>query len=274
MAILAVDVGATNTRVGLAGDLSAPTSHRTASSGESIVEQLVGLVDDFMKSKPATKIEAISIGCPGIISQGVVVRALYLPLSGLPVSDLVARATGIPTVLSNDVDAQAIGDTGFLEGRRYFVVSIGTAVGGACVLNGVLARGREETGSEVGHLPCCESRDRCACGGIGCLDMALAGVRLTEKLGPSWWDASSSEVSDWLDGAGEALSRAVRAICILNDLDYVHLVGRVLARPELMDGFRRSHDRGIGTTTPLRMSLDSWPLASIGLGRIAAPISH
>jgi glucokinase len=265
-AIFVADVGATWIRAGLSTDARPRTAVPTGATSGEIIVQICQLVAEIGSD---VLLDALAIGCPGLVSKGTVLSALYVDLSGVPLASQLAERTGRRTVVINDVDGQAMGDAGYGTEQSYFLISAGTAVGGAFVQGGVLVTGRRGSVSEIGHVPCADPAQKCRCGGLGCLDVALSGAQLEQKLGVEWWQATRDETAGELSAAGAAASRATRCVSVLHDLDYVHLVGRVFLNPIVMAGFATAHSAGLGTDVPVRRTEDGWKLAARGLGRAA-----
>jgi predicted NBD/HSP70 family sugar kinase len=256
---LVVDLGATWTRIGWAGDERPSLRFPTPMGRDQLLDEFSGQALGLMRT--ADEVDHVKVACPGLVRDGVVLRSLYTPLSGVNLQALLEARIGVRVAVLNDVDAQALGDPGYNSSSSYFIVSSGTAVGGAYVRHGDLVTGRDGSISEVGHFPVGLHDTRCACGGFRCLDTVLSGRHLAATLGENWWSSDSSSTAGALIDAGVALSRALRCLGALLDLEYIRLVGSVFNRGELWRGFAGEHC-GLGSDVGIVHSPDAWPLVA------------
>jgi polyphosphate glucokinase len=135
--ILVVDVGGTNIKIGTAGrrvELKIPsgktmTAARMAAAVRKVVDTL--------------KYDAVSIGYPGVVKHG---RPAHEPhnLSGGWIRFDYGKAFGAPVKIVNDAAMQALG--AYAGGRMLFL-GLGTGLGSALVVEGVLVP------LELAHLP-------------------------------------------------------------------------------------------------------------------------
>ncbi|WP_336276038.1 ROK family protein [Nocardioides sp. B-3] len=111
------------------------------------------------------------------------------PPAGWAGTDLrgsLATLTGLPTAVSNDVHAHALGESryGAARGRgTALFVAVGTGVGGAFVLPGGTLTGAHAAAGHVGHVPSVQARDLpCSCGGTGHLEAIASGPALVREF--------------------------------------------------------------------------------------------
>ena len=127
----------------------------------------------------ARAVAGIGVGCPGVLDleKGIILEAPNLGWKRVPLRALLTGWFHCRVVLVNDVDAGTYGEYRFGAGRgaRTLVgVFPGTGIGGGCVYDGKLLRGKTGSAMEIGHIPIRESGRLCGCGKRGCLE-ALAG---------------------------------------------------------------------------------------------------
>lgn len=128
---------------------------------------------------PPRGLAGIGVGCPGVLDldKGLILEAPNLGWKRVPLRALLAGWFRCRVVLSNDVDAGTYGEWRFGAGRgarTLLGVFPGTGIGGGCVYEGKLLRGRTGSAMEIGHIPVRENGRLCGCGRRGCLE-ALAG---------------------------------------------------------------------------------------------------
>lgn len=134
------------------------------------------------------KIEAIGIGAPnGNYYTGEINNAANLVWKGkLPIAkQLSALFKNIPTVLTNDANAAAIGEMiyGGAKNRKNFVViTLDTGLGSGIVVDGHVVYGHDGAAGELGHVKIANDSTRaCGCGRSGCLEtfVSIKGLKLT-----------------------------------------------------------------------------------------------
>jgi glucokinase len=98
----------------------------------------------------------IGIGAPGMIGPGgLVMVAGAIGWKNAPLGPLMERRLGLPVRIENDVNLAALGEHAVGAGRgksSLFLLAIGTAIGGATIVDGKLWRGRHFAAGEVGAL--------------------------------------------------------------------------------------------------------------------------
>jgi glucokinase len=128
---------------------------------------------------PPGGLAGIGVGCPGVLDldKGLILEAPNLRWKRVPLQALLAGWFHCRVVLANDVDAGTYGEYRFGAGkgaRTLLGVFPGTGIGGGCVYDGKLLRGKTGSAMEIGHIPVRENGRLCGCGRRGCLE-ALAG---------------------------------------------------------------------------------------------------
>jgi glucokinase len=162
--------------------MSIPTLAREGH--DAVMKRMADLFLQTVQSAGMKKddIGGIGIGVPGVLDleNGEV---LFLPnLPGtwphVPLRDTIAKLTGLPTVLLNDVRSITNGEWRFGAGRgvdTVAVFAIGTGIGGGLIVNGQLHLGIGGTGGELGHTMIDFNGPRCGCGNSGCLEAYASG---------------------------------------------------------------------------------------------------
>jgi len=127
----------------------------------------------------------IGVGLCGMLdlNEGVLLDAPNLGWRKVRVAEGLRRRFHVPVVLANDVDAGTYGEYRLGAARKarcVLGVFPGTGIGGACVYEGRLIRGRVGSAMEIGHLPVDPDGLPCGCGKRGCLEtvasrLAIAG---------------------------------------------------------------------------------------------------
>lgn len=93
---------------------------------------------------------------------------------------------GIPTALTNDANAAAIGEMAYGAARGlkdFIMITLGTGVGSGIVINGQLVYGHDGFAGELGHVIVNPEGRACGCGRKGCLETycSATGVARTAR---------------------------------------------------------------------------------------------
>jgi len=177
---IGIDIGGTNTSLGLVdlnGKILAEAYLNTRQFNhpddfiEGIKEKLSPIIQQFGKDK----IVGIGIGAPnGNYYSGNIELAANLPWKGvIHLKKKMEKALALPTTLTNDANAAAIGEMiyGVAKGVQDFImVTLGTGVGSGFVANGKLIYGNDGFAGELGHVIAVREGRPCGCGRRGCLE--------------------------------------------------------------------------------------------------------
>ncbi|WP_017541378.1 ROK family glucokinase [Nocardiopsis halophila] len=186
---IGVDIGGTKIAAGVVDPEGRILRHAKAPTprgdGELLAEAVAGLVRELRESdrEPPT---AVGIGTAGFVDEARsrIVLAGNLGLSDDPVRERIARRTDLPVVVENDANAAAWAEVRFGAGRGCrdaVVVTLGTGVGGALIVDGELRRGRFGAAGEIGHYRMVPFGRRCACGNQGCWEQYASGSALVAE---------------------------------------------------------------------------------------------
>lgn len=192
--VLGMDIGGTNTVFGVVdsrGNVLATDSVKTHQYDDvnnyvsAICEKIVPMVEKF---GGADNIKGMGVGAPnGNYYTGTIEFAPNLPWRGIiPLAAMFEERLGIPTALTNDANAAAIGEMtyGAARGMKDFImITLGTGVGSGIVVNGQLVYGHDGFAGELGHVIVKENGRLCGCGRKGCLETycSATGVARTAR---------------------------------------------------------------------------------------------
>ena len=136
----------------------------------------------------AEKSKGMGVGAPnGKFYNGTIEFAPNLPWKGIsPLAAMFEDKLGIPTALTNDANAAAIGEMtyGAARGMKDFImITLGTGVGSGIVINGQLVYGHDGFAGELGHVIVDRNGRQCNCGRKGCLETycSATGVARTAR---------------------------------------------------------------------------------------------
>ncbi len=179
--VVGMDIGGTNTVFGVVdsrGNVLASDSIKTQQYEkieeyvDAVCKKLIPLLQKF---GGAERFKGMGVGAPnGNYYNGTIEFAPNLPWRGvIPLANMFEEKLGIPTALTNDANAAAIGEMtyGAARGLKDFImITLGTGVGSGIVVNGQLVYGHDGFAGELGHVIVERDGRQCGCGRKGCLE--------------------------------------------------------------------------------------------------------
>lgn len=214
----------------------------TATSAPALLAEAVSEVVREMRDGEAPLL-GVGVAVPGAVDDQASgeVDAPTLGWVRFQLGQHLRSALGVPVLVENDVNALAVAERLYGHGRfhRDFVlVTIGTGIGGALVVDGAVYRGSRGGAGEFGHVPMVEDGRSCACGGSGCLETLVgepglvraaraAGLRRVRTAADllKAADEGNEQARSVFAAAGSVLGRAVAGLVNLADPETVVILG-------------------------------------------------
>lgn len=258
--VFAFDIGGTAIKYGLVAE-----GGRVLSRGEQpfdrqlpfagVIDQLVGLYEEMAVSKgPA---DAIAVATPGyaLRESGIVVDGggNVPALRDGSVSQALMQRLGRPVWFENDGVAAALGELHFGAGRsvpRFVLMTFGTGVGGAVVLDGAPVTGARGEPPELGAIivgvdaqgaPLGLEAAASATGILRAYAARSNAVVTSSRVLFERAEAGDPAALAAIDGACRAIAQAAGTLINALGLDAVILGGGVSAAGEALAGRVRSH---------------------------------
>jgi len=241
--VAGIDLGGTGSRFVVYGreGVIAFTAVATAVLGAGDLEQrLSRLVDTLRDLVPAGRaLLGAGIGASGPVDRatGVIHNHETLPMfSGFPLAAALQERLAAAVTIDNDAVTAAIAEQrlGAGQGARHMLmVTLGTGVGAAFLVDGAPFRGPHGEHPEAGHIPIITSVGRCYCGGEGCWEQVASRSALQAMLRPHL--PPDTEDRDILTRAAAVADQSIQDVFTR----YGQLVGRGLSvlhslyRPEV-----------------------------------------
>jgi len=178
---------------------------------EAGLARMVDTVRDALKQAdvPAERLAGIGVGCPGPVDaeNGVILDTPNLGWKKVPVRRVLEETFGCPVFLANDVDAGLYGEYrmgGAREARCAVGVFPGTGIGGACVYEGKILRGKSISAMEIGHMPILPSGPLTSWGQRGTLESLASRMAIASAAASA---AYRGEAPHLLEIAGTDLAK-------------------------------------------------------------------
>jgi len=244
---------------------------RAQDGAEAGVERMIQIVKQAAKEADLSteQLSGIGVGCPGPLDldRGIVLDTPNLGWKNVKLVKQLEAELGCPAVILNDVDSGTYGEYayGAAKGARCALgIFPGTGIGGGCVYEGEIIRGKTSSCMEIGHIQMVPEGPLCGCGKRGCLETvasrlsiasacAAAAYRgdapcLLERAGMDISNIRSGALADSVAGGDKVVEQILReaarqlgvaAASVINLLSPDVLVlggGLVEALPDLFCG--------------------------------------
>ena len=244
---LGIDIGGTKIEgVALDGDKHLLACHRipTREGGQEVHDDTVTLIRHLLDQVgPNRGSVTVGLGIPGRVdaNQGIVDDAVNLGIRHMALGPAIAKTTGLPVRVENDVNIAALGaasqagdalispgTTPHSEAARnkarhpasepgrdapralpdqddhvVVFINLGTGLAAGIIRGGRIEHGASGAIGEIGHIPVDSHQFPCKCGQRGCLETVASGSAV-EAL----WPGITHPLPDLIAQAGHGNQRA------------------------------------------------------------------
>ncbi|HWL76213.1 ROK family glucokinase [Microbacterium sp.] len=131
-------------------------------------------------------VSAVGVAAAGFIDKthSVVIHAPNIAWHDYPLREILQRDIPLPVSIENDANAAGWAEFRFGAGRDVddmVMLTLGTGVGGAVMVDGELFRGGHGIAGELGHVRFIRDGLPCGCGQNGCLEQYASGRALQRE---------------------------------------------------------------------------------------------
>jgi glucokinase len=147
---------------------------------ETIAQAITEVKDGF-------EVGGVCLAVPGLIlaAENKVIFAPNLhEIENIRLDEEIGSSTGMSVSVENDANAAAWGEFRYGAGKdveHQVFITLGTGVGGGIITHGVLLRGAQGAGGELGHVTIDATGPRCGCGNHGCLEALASGTAIRRR---------------------------------------------------------------------------------------------
>ncbi|MEB3150785.1 MAG: ROK family protein [Sphaerospermopsis sp.] len=146
---------------------------------------LLKIIEAIAQIDPDNQSIAIGVGTPGPADAAGRIAKVAINLVGwqdVPLADWLEAKTGKPTILANDANCAGLGEAWLGAGRSFqhlILLTLGTGVGGAIILDGKLFVGHQGAAAELGLITLNPDGPMCNSGNQGSLEQhtSIAAIR-------------------------------------------------------------------------------------------------
>jgi glucokinase len=189
--VLGIDLGGTAIKLGrfnqsgeCSKSLTVPTPQ--PATPEAVLEAMVAAIAEV---DPEQQAVAIGVGTPGPADATGRIARVAINLAGwrdVPLADWLEAKTNRPTTLANDANCAGMGEAWLGAGRWYrhlILLTLGTGVGGAIILDGKLFTGHHGTAGELGLITLNPDGPHCNSGNNGSLESYTSVPAIRRRTG-------------------------------------------------------------------------------------------
>ncbi len=184
MYTVGIDIGGTKIAgalVDIDGNIVAESKVPTpAQDPDALVDAVVALVTELSLGR---EVLGVGVAAAGFIDadQSNIIYAPNLSWRNEPFKAKLQAKLPLPVIIENDANAAAWAEFRYGAGKGFqhmVMLTIGTGVGGAVIVNGQMLRGGFGIAGELGHLRVVPNGKLCGCGQHGCLESYGSGTAL------------------------------------------------------------------------------------------------
>ncbi len=181
---IGVDIGGTKVAGGVVDENGRVIDReRRDTPGDDAANTETVIVDVVNALRERHDVAAVGIGAAGWVAadNATVLFSPHLAWRDEPLRADLERRIDLPLVVENDANAAAWAEYryGVAAGQPVVViVTLGTGIGGALIVDGTVFRGAYGIACEYGHMTVVPDGRLCACGNRGCWEMYASGRAL------------------------------------------------------------------------------------------------
>jgi glucokinase len=152
------------------------------------IDRMIDMIEKVLEEAHLDRndLGGIGAGCPGPLDldRGLVLEAPNLGWKNVELRETFEKKFKVPVAIANDVDAGTFGEYRFgaaQKARCVVGVFPGTGIGGGCVYDGHLLRGKTGSCLEIGHITTSNNGRLCGCGRRGCLETVASRLAIAAE---------------------------------------------------------------------------------------------
>jgi glucokinase len=185
---IGVDIGGTKVLGGvvdLNGSILRTFREDTPRDGGDALNRVIASVVTELQTTHKT--EHVGISAAGLVSsdrQTMLGAPNIKDWDGVNIAQALNKICSINSIVENDANCAAWAERVYGAGKgleNVIMVTVGTGIGGAAIVNGRPLRGANGTGAEFGHMRVVPDGELCGCGVRGCFEQYASGTALMRQ---------------------------------------------------------------------------------------------
>ena len=145
------------------------------------------IAETIRETKNGFEVGGVCLAVPGLIlaaENKVIFSPNLHEIEGIRLDEEMGSRTGLSVTVENDANAAAWGEFRYGSGKdvdHLVFITLGTGVGGGVITHGLLLRGAQGAGGELGHVTINATGPRCDCGNNGSLEGLASGTAIRRR---------------------------------------------------------------------------------------------
>ena len=193
MYYLGLDVGGTKIEAGIVDRLGNVMCRErvlthAADGSHAVLNRIHNLLDGVLADlgPDRAQVGGLGVGVPGAVDEATGIIHTLVNLtgwSGMPLRDILHSRYRLPTFITNDANAAALGEYMFGNGagfRHMLYITASTGIGGGIIIDGNIVSGANGAAGEVGHMVLEPHGEQCGCGNRGCWETISSGTAIAK----------------------------------------------------------------------------------------------
>lgn len=222
--MIVMDLGGTHLRAAVVNSKGrfGPLIKKVVGSNRS-QKAMIAFIGEIYKKISQGKKLSLSLGIPGIIlaTTGIVFSSPHFPQwKNFKIKSELQKKLKVPVCIDNDANLIALGEHkkgAATDWPTFLMVTLGTGIGGALVIDSKIFHGTLGFAGEFGHICINPKGPPCTCGGRGCLELYASASGLERLVGaqhavPLLQSISRSQLGEKLFILARKKNRAVQKI--------------------------------------------------------------
>lgn len=205
---IGVDIGGTNISIAVVdGDGRIVDSIRVDTPAEDAAALRAAIARGVRSLQQKHRVMAVGVAAAGFVDaeRSTVLFAPNINWRNEDLKTELERELELPVVVENDANAAGWAEFQFGGGRNVnnmALLTLGTGLGGALIVDEHLIRGAFGVAAELGHIRLVPDGMHCGCGNRGCWEQYASGNALTREA-QALARQSPARASAFLDAAGD-----------------------------------------------------------------------
>lgn len=189
--VIGIDLGGSAIKLGrFLGDGTCLQSFTIPTPQPSLPDTVIKAIAYAVKDlNTENKCIALGVGTPGPTDASGRIAKVAINLNNwhnVPLADELEALTGLPTTIANDANCAGLGEAWLGAGRRFknvILLTLGTGVGGAIILDGKLFTGHLGAAGELGLITLNYDGPICNSGNSGSLEQYVSVQAIRRHMG-------------------------------------------------------------------------------------------
>lgn len=188
--VMGIDLGGTAIKLGrFLEDGTCLQSITVPTPQPATPSAVVEAIAEAIAACGGNEVKAIGLGTPGPADASGRIARVAINLAGwqdVPLADWLEAKTGLPTIIANDANCAGLGEAWLGAGRHFrnlILLTLGTGVGGAIILDGKLFTGHQGAAGELGLITVYPDGPECNSGNRGSLEQCVSVQAIRRRTG-------------------------------------------------------------------------------------------